>query len=292
MSEISILVVLYGGYPVLRETVKSWKAAERSGIEFIVVDHSPGALPSDIELPQNSFYEWDPSNPGFASGVNRAAKIANSPHLLLLNPDVYLTDEAVDTITSATLPALGSVGLSTAGNVSRGIDYAWWGFCRDRVDSRKTLVGPSGGAALISRHVFDDVGGFPEHLFAWGEDAEWALKAWACGHRTTEIDVVLRHVGGHSVASLAGQRLKARLLARNRVATFRRMLSPAVQILFFMPFVVALVANVIRKIRQRTATSYIRGLYEGIVMDIPILDSPRVTLHVWMDIIRVRGRQV
>ncbi len=205
-----------------------------------------------------------------------------------MNPDVYLTRFAVESILS--LPDSGpySVALRTDDVDHVGVEYSWWGFCRDRVDLKRFLVGPSGGAAVFSTALVRNEVPFPEHLFAWGEDAEWGLLLQSRGIETRAVEgITLDHIGGHSVASAVGQRLKARLLVRNRIATFRRMLSAPAKCMVALPFFAAIAANGLRKVRQGTSAAYFRGVIQGVSMDLPAEATGRISIRQWR---RVAGR--
>jgi GT2 family glycosyltransferase len=272
---------LYGGEQTLRETLPTWRSSASDDVEFVFVDHSPRSLDDDFDLSAWSQYHWHPTNPGFAAGSNFGCRQASADRILLLNPDVYLDVRSLERIVATEVESTGALGLRTDATTHVGIEYTWWGFCKDRTDHHRFLVGPSGGAALINRSVLDTVGGLPEHLFAWGEDAEWALSMYRAGMRCVSVPVTLDHVGGHTVASQAGQRLKARLLARNRIATFRRTLGHGLQILLVLPFSAAILANGLRKLRQRTMRAYISGVWEGLTINIPRSSQARLTVSDW-----------
>lgn len=287
--KLTVLTVLYGGLGVLKQTLPTWRACAGEDVEFIFVDHSPTPLDQDLKVSSWGRYFWNPENPGFAAGVNFGVRESSSEKILLLNPDVFLEGTALGTIAKFETLGLGAVGLRTRGQVHRGIEYSWWGFCRDRRTTGKAAIGPSGGGAVFDRTEFLRVGPFPEHLFAWGEDAEWALIAFTCGLRTHDLPVTLEHVGGHSVASTEGQKFKARLLVRNRVATFRRVLSRNLKLALFVPFALALVGNFFRKVSQRTAGAYARGVAEGLTMQLPDPHTPPIGIREWR-MICGRGR--
>jgi GT2 family glycosyltransferase len=270
--QLSIVTVLYGGIDVLRETLPSWSTSvEGLDVEFVVVDNSPNASPTELvsEVLQDTRLQIisRPSNPGFAASANEGISRASSDHVLLLNADVFLTPDAVREamlLSENRLPV--AFPLRTEGKVLCGVELTWFGFVVDHIHSGKLpVIGPSGGAALIWKNLFDDLGGFDEDLFAWGEDGSFALRLRAAGLHTLVATSVLDHVGGHSVASLEGQRFKARLLARNRVIVFRRDLSIGLRILICVPFLAAMILNgVVSKSRSRTARAYFGGLARGL----------------------------
>lgn len=298
MAEMSIVTVLFGGTEILESTIPTWRSAMTDEIEFVFVDHSREPVGQRLGLQEWGTYHWDPDNPGFAAGVNRACTLASTDRYLLLNPDVYLDEKSLRTILHhQSGDGLSAIGLRTGSLVTVGIEYTWWGFCRDRQNAASVLVGPSGGGALVEKRVFDRVGGFPEHLFAWGEDAEWALLATLAGVGCDVVPVVLDHVGGHSVASLEGQRLKARLLVRNRIATYRRLFSRSLQAALLVPFGLAIIVNLLRKILRRTGRAYLEGIVNGIRDELPPAANRRIGLLEWATIStgsfrRVRGVEI
>ena len=284
---LTIVSVLFGGVETLRETLPTWAASATDDIEVVLVDHSPRPLEVELDLSW-ARYEWNPENPGFAAGVNRGVGRASSDRVFLLNPDVFLTAEAVHAVLEAPATEPLAVALRTAGEVHSGIEFSWWGFCRDRSRPGRPLVGPSGGAAVFPKDLVMSTLPFPEHLFAWGEDAEWSLELYARGIVTKDLgSVVLEHVGGHSVQSSTGQQLKARLLVRNRIATFRRVLGTPTKLVIGGPFFAAIALNALRKVLQGTAAAYLRGVIEGLRLPLPPLDRDRITWSQWR---RLTGR--
>lgn len=287
---LSIVSILFGGSEVLRATLPSWRAAIHNGIEVIFIDHSPVPLDDELNVSEWAMYHWVPSNPGFAAGVNRGFAEAQADRVLLLNPDVFLTAPDLMKVEAHEDDNPAAVSLRTNGVIHSGIEYSWWGFCKDRTDRRRQLLGPSGGAALVTRALVQRIP-FPEHLFAWGEDAEWSLLLYSQGIRTSELpDVVLEHTGGHSVGSPEGQRLKARLLVRNRIATFRRAFAPRAKLIVGPAFAAALLLNCLRKWRQGTLNAYLAGVVEGINMPVPAFRTQRLTWGQWRGMTKSVGQ--
>ncbi|TPG07707.1 glycosyltransferase family 2 protein [Curtobacterium flaccumfaciens] len=289
---LSIVTVLFGGVETLRSTLPTWKSSLPDNVEVVFVDHSPEPIQDQIDLVGWGEYLWNPDNPGFAAGVNRGVLAARSEHIFLLNPDVFLTADALGMIVGQRGGGLMAVSLRTEGVVHQGIEYTWWGFCRDRVDVMKPLIGPSGGAAMFARALVTEQMRFPEHLFAWGEDAEWSLSLQSSGTAVKALDgVVLDHVGGHSIASVNGRRLKARLLVRNRIATFRRVFTRPVKLMIGPVFFAAIAANGIRKLFQGVGRDYLRGVHEGCTMLVPEFEVPRIGWRLWATLTAKSGRR-
>lgn len=282
IPQLTIVSVLFGGAETLRETLPTWRESLTDAVEVVFIDHSAEPLDNELLLTDWARYEWNPDNPGFAAGVNRGVHLAESDRVFLLNPDVYLTEADLRTVVDERCDGPLAVTLRTDGRVHNGIEYSWWGFCRDRSEPSRTLVGPSGGAALFPRDLVAFEHPFPDHLFAWGEDAEWALGLCAAGIVTRELGgVVLEHVGGHSINSASGQQLKTRLLIRNRIATFRRMFGTSTKWIIGGPFFAAIAINCIRKAQQGTASAYLRGVMEGLRLPVPPSGGPKLRWVQW-----------
>lgn len=276
-GRLEIGTVLFGGMPTLRETMPTWiQAVDGMNVTIRIVDNGP-TREAEALLEQLSartsvkvIYDHRPENPGFAFSANRLIKDADSPWLFLLNPDIYLDRtsiaKAIEYVSGASNPA--AVSIRTRGKLTAGIALTWYGLFVDRqVPSRVQCLGPSGGAALIPVARFREAGFFfDEDLFAWGEDAGLAVRLFASGISTDCLNLSLEHVGGHSVASPHGQRLKARLLARNRLIVLRRDFTFSFQATVGFLMITVMLLNGLRKVRSGTGTAYFSGLLDAICM--------------------------
>lgn len=211
-------------------------------------------------------------NPGFAEAINRLAERATSEWILLLNPDVALGEDSllaiVDSARNMELQqeSVGAVSLRTKGNHHCGIEWSPLGIFQDRsVTSRRPLMGPSGGAMLIKRKLFLELGGFDEGLFMWGEDAEFALRLKRSGHVTRAILLGLDHVGGHSLSELRDRQAKAFFMARNRILILRSEFNFKYKVLHLPVVLTAMLINAFtRKALERTLVDYILGMLAGL----------------------------
>lgn len=211
-------------------------------------------------------------NPGFAKAINQLAHTATSEWILLLNPDVALSENSLLAIIDQARSmdylreSVGALSLKTKGAHYCGIEWSLLGLFRDRsIKSRRPLIGPSGGAMLIKRSLFLELGGFNEGLFMWGEDAEFALRLSRLGLKTREISLGLEHVGGHSISDLSDRKAKAFFMARNRLFILRTMFSWNYRILHAPVILTAMLANAFtRKAFDRTLFAYLRGMLVGL----------------------------
>lgn len=270
----TLATVLYEGTSVLRETLPGWaESCRASGCdEVVIVDNSlsddPSAIVGSLDWGAcRVHYLRDPANPGFAASANRAVAEATGDRVFLLNADVFLTPEALEEVVRLDRASpYVAVSLVTRGRRTSGISIDSLGYFSDRSAADRPCLGPSGGAAIVDRSSFLRLGGFDTDLFAWGEDAGFALRLWASGARTSELDLALLHVGGHTVASLDGLRRKARLLARNRLLILRRQYTRPLALTVGVLQVALILANGARKLRARTAVAHFAGVLEGLSM--------------------------
>jgi GT2 family glycosyltransferase len=185
------------------------------------------------------------SNPGFAAGVNRAARAARGKYLLLLNPDCIVDDDVAHTL-AAWLdehPRVGVVGPlvrehdgsvqasarrfpnMTTGFAGRTswLSRAWpnnrW--TRRNLLTREGLSHPvemdwvSGACMMVRRTAFESVGGMDEQFFLYWEDADLCFRLKRAGWSTVYNPMVgITHLTGSS-SSLAR---KQALIAFHRSA--------------------------------------------------------------------------
>jgi N-acetylglucosaminyl-diphospho-decaprenol L-rhamnosyltransferase len=174
-------------------------AGAGDGFETIVVDNGTGA--AEIEtaarrLDGCQVLRLD-SNAGYSRAVNLAARRADGDALVLLNDDSTVDRGYVERICEALDPGSGVVMaagvmrdasspelIETAGmEIDRTLlafDYLN-GRPLEVLGSVADPVGPSAAAAAIWRDAFEEIGGFDEALFAYGEDVDLVLQLRAAG---------------------------------------------------------------------------------------------------------------
>jgi GT2 family glycosyltransferase len=83
-------------------------------------------------------------------------------------------------------------------------------------DCEEDVLWPDGCAAMYRKKMLDEIGGFDEDFFAYGDDAELGLRAriagWQCAYTPR---AVVRHHRGSTLGKGSSWRLK--LIERNRV---------------------------------------------------------------------------
>jgi GT2 family glycosyltransferase len=213
--ELSIIVVLYNSASTLPACLQSVRdLVERGWAELIAVDNaSPdeAAMVLRRELPGAQLITLE-ENRGFAAGVNTVLDREHGRYWMLLNPDVLVPPNGLETLVSwmdchprlgVASPeivsadgerqspgrALPSIALTlleltrlhramprrTRGSLLRG---PYW------VGGDQTDVGWVPGTAMIVRPAaVQDVGQLREDLFIYGEDLEWCWRIRRAGWR-------------------------------------------------------------------------------------------------------------
>lgn len=142
------------------------------------------------------------ANEGFARPNNQAAAIATGQHLLLVNNDMKLAPDWIEQMVAcieaapSDVACVASLILNWDGTAidylkgemtfnGMGLQPAYGA----RVDSPEGQRFPEevlfacGGAMLIRKDVYLDVGGFDEDYFAYYEDVDLGWRLWTLGYR-------------------------------------------------------------------------------------------------------------
>ena len=272
---LTVVTVLYRSREMLARTLPTWqRSAHGLPVDFVFVDHSPDdgceSLLADSLDDESYTYLPNPANPGFAGGCNMGVASGQGSHVLLLNADVWLPEDSLARIMKAIAETPGvpiAIGLVMDDRQYVGIDLNPIGLFIDRLaEIGRGPLGPSGGAAVFPAALYHRFGGFYEHLFAWGEDADLAFRLNAAGLRTATLDLALPHARGHSVEGDAKlSAFRAFLLARNRVLVGARNFSWPLLLLALPLTLVAHMGLAVRRARQGLVRPFVRGVIRGVL---------------------------
>lgn len=197
-----------------------------------------------------------PRNGGFSYGCNAGWRAGSSPYVLFLNPDASIApadlerlagalaaDERVGVAGPRILHEDGSLDYSIRRFPSLRSTYAQALFLhrllpkapwtdelvRDEEHYRRrgTVDWLSGACLLVRRTVLEQIGGFDEGFFLYGEDIDICRRVTDAGFAVLfEPDAVCRHAGGSShpraalLPVLAASRLRYARKHRDRLGAF------------------------------------------------------------------------
>lgn len=278
-DQFSIVTVLYHSSDSTSVELSGWAQVMsdlKDTVEWIVIDNSEDTADSEFfeqfRHIENIRYSRRPDNPGFAASSNQGANSSSRPWLVFLNPDVFPDREKLrrvldQVLTSSTVPTTFAVGQITDNFRHQGICLLAGGvWFSDRPEgSKNLLLGPSGGIGIYPRMLFQEFDGFSEDLFAWGEDAELAIRLSSSGVLCLPIDEYFDHAGGHSFKGVERLRKKkVWLLARNRQTIARRHYGLEKLIRFEAMTLAVTLAKLPVHIRNKTVAAVVRGNIDGL----------------------------
>jgi len=232
--DVSTVIVNYNTREDTAQSISTLRATTAATVQTIVVDNgsSDGSIAALREqFPDITVIDAG-ANLGFAAGVNRGARMAESPWVLLLNPDVVVLPGAIDALLAfATAhPEHGVYGGRTLRPDGTTDPSSCWGAMSlwsltcfatglSTLFRRSVLFDPeslgrwerdtvrevpviTGCLLLVSRQNWELLGGMDERFFLYGEDADFSARARARGLRPVIVpDAAIIHAVGGSTAS-------------------------------------------------------------------------------------------
>lgn len=238
--EVSVILVNWNRRELLLECLRSLERQTLSGFEVVLVDNgsTDGSAASAMEefaqsphfclrLVQNT------ENTGFCAGNNQGFAAARGRYVALLNNDAEAEPQWLEELMKG-IQVAPDVGMSASKILvyedPRRIDKAGHliypdgqnrgrgsgQIDRGQFDRMEEALWPDGCAAMYRREMLDEIGGFDEDLFAYGDDAELGLRARIAGWRCFYVPkAVVRHHRGATLGVLSAKRLM--LIERNRI---------------------------------------------------------------------------
>ncbi len=202
--------------------------------EIIVVDNGSSDGSQDfvrarhpgVKIIQND------TNRGFAQPNNRAAEVARGRYLALVNNDMRADAgwirAALDRLDGNVVCA-GSRILDWSGEKvdfnGSSLQYLGYALQRDIGQPWQSVTSPDrilfacGGAMIIDREVFRQVGGFDPDYFAIFEDVDLGWRLWLAGYEVAfAADSLAFHKGHGTLKSHAGEKMRY-LMHRNALLT-------------------------------------------------------------------------
>jgi len=216
MTRISVVIPNYNGRNILPACLDAILRQTRPPDEIIVVDDA--STDDSPALVRQKYPKVDlvsmPVNGGFCQAANAGLRKATGDWLALLNNDTEVHPNWLAELV-ATLETYPDISFCTSKilfhdrrNIvnSAGLFMRVDGVGRDigygRPDGpefaiTREVFGASGGAAIYSRAMLEDIGLFDEDLVAYGEDLDLSFRAQLRGYRCLYVPTaVVYHYGG------------------------------------------------------------------------------------------------
>jgi GT2 family glycosyltransferase len=201
---VTIIVLNYNGRKHLQECLPSLLQLDYPGdrLELMLVDNA--SSDGSVEFIQSHYPQVrvvrSPENVGFAAGNNLGAREATGQYVIFLNNDMRVDRRFVKGLVAAIQsdPEAVCAGAKIlnwdgskfdfAGAAPHFAGYAYQvGFGKPFVEDSFSEVQPilfaCGGAMMIDRQVFLEVGGFDEKYFIYFEDVDLGWRLWVLGYK-------------------------------------------------------------------------------------------------------------
>lgn len=214
---VSVAVVAYESGPLLRDCLAALRAQTAHDLEVILVDNasSDGAARAAAREAPDIAFIANPDNLGFAAAVNQAARRARGQWLALLNPDAFAQPDWLEALLAAAeaypqvrcfasrqLMAEDPARLDGLGDVMSASGFGFrggYGQADPGLSAPAFVFSACGGAMMIDRELFLEMGGLDERLFCYCEDVDLGYRLQLRGEPTLLVPAaVVRHVGSAS----------------------------------------------------------------------------------------------
>lgn len=246
---LDVIIVNWNAGPLLRRCLTALAGAVSSSVTLrrvVVVDNasSDGSLDGLEDVPLPLQILRNSSNRGFGAACNQGAAGSTSDLLLFLNPDVYVTANALSVpvafLSEAGQQDVGAVGIqlrdghgvvsrssarvptvATIGARSLGLDVLFprwmpslflteW----DHATTRE-LEHVIGAFYLVRTALFTELGGFDERFFVYLEDLDLSVRIRARRQRIVYLaNVFAEHTGGGTSDAIKALRITYSLHSR------------------------------------------------------------------------------
>ncbi len=269
MADLSIVIVNWNTRDLLRDCLQTvFAGSRRLSLEVFVVDND--SVDGSAEMVQEQFPQVrlfrNNTNVGFAAANNQVLPLCSAEHVLLLNPDTRVLDDALDLLVRfmEDHPEAGAVGpkvihpdmrlqvlscgyqptIRTLFNHYFGLSalFPERSFFRGlnlRLGVHDDRIRPvewiSGACLLVRAAAIRQVGPLSEEWFMYAEDMEWchrmAIRRWKLFHVP---EAVVEHRLGASVdknkpvSVMWVRSLRSYFIRRDRPSRWRRFLFDAI----------------------------------------------------------------
>lgn len=206
MTRISVIIVNYNARYFLKNCIGSIKRSVGvNEIEIIVVDNA--STDDSCEMLRADFPEVrlveNTANMGFSKANNQGVAMAGGKHILILNPDTLIAEDTLKNVLqiSEMKQDMGVLGvrfidgsgrflpeskrnfpdLTAAGLKLMGISRKYYA---RHIEEKETAAVDilSGAFMFMKKSVFDQIGGFDEDFFMYGEDIDLSYRISQAGY--------------------------------------------------------------------------------------------------------------
>lgn len=220
--DVSIIVVNYNTEKLILNCLDSiCEKTEGLDFEIIVVDNNSPNKPQVLKVDSRIEYIQSETNLGFGKANNLGAQYAKGKYLFCLNPDTILINNAVKELYKFMIEHkdIGICGANLyQANMSAGHSYEMLspGIRQEIINSRhcsskrynedfnitnspKEVAHVVGAALMISKKLFNEIGGFDKDFFMYLEETYLCYQVKQKGYRIYNVpSAKIIHLEGQS----------------------------------------------------------------------------------------------
>ena len=251
----------------------------QTGVAFEVIVVDNGSSDGSADMAERDFgcrVIRNAENRGFCAANNQGIRAASGDFIALLNNDAEAEPDWLPALRRACAsgPDIGMAAskilvwedpriIDKAGHLmfpdgqNRGRGSGAWD--RGQFDREEEVLWPDGCAAMYRRAMLDEIGGFDEDFFAYGDDAELGLRARIAGWRCLYTHrAVVRHHRGSTLGKGSAKRLE--LIERNRLLLALKLFPATLLWLNPVYFAMRLAAGLLVPQKGARDTAYFPGV--------------------------------
>ncbi len=249
--DLSIIIVNWNVRDLLRDCLRSIDVGRGAlSVEVIVVDSA--SADDSVAMVRNEF-PWVrlipcDENVGFPRGNNIGLAEASGMHLLLLNPDTVILEDALPKMVAylqahSDVGALGPQLLNPDGSIQssrRRFPTAATGFLESTWleglapgvlrryyaldlpdDATADVDWLTGACIMVPRAIYEEIGGLDEGYYMYSEELDWCRRIKATGRRVVYFPAaqVTHHVGKSSEQAVTARHIN---FQRAKLRYFRK----------------------------------------------------------------------
>lgn len=288
---VRIIIVSYNSAEYVNQCIDSLRRQTEGRFEAIIVDNASEdadriCLPDDRRF---TLVRLD-HNAGFAAANNLAAKGAQVPWLVTLNPDAFPCPDWLETLLAEArkhpdVAMFGSTQLFAhdpgmidgEGDRYSIFGVAWRTNYRKRHDPpyfTGEVFSPCAAAAMYSREYFEKSGGFDESFFCYYEDIDIGFRIRLLGGRARQVGNAVVHHVSSGVASRYGDFMRYHCY-RNLIWTMAKNVPFPAILLIAALYAMALSYQFLFRWKALHARTALKAMRDGLTAIRPVLVERR-----------------
>lgn len=241
-KKITVIILNYNGKDDLGDCLRSVLASDDPFFDVLVVDN--GSTDESVPFITSHFPDvrilQEKTNRGFAEGNNdgfREAFSQGAEFAALLNNDTRVSKDWLGGLRKGMLahPLVGICGSLIVDWDGKNVEFdgsvfhpnnASGGYVdKEYSDDQKSSglresAYACGGAMMVRRECYEEIGGFDRSFFFYNEDVDLSLRAWIYGFRVlVNPSSIIYHRGGQSVRRYKNKGFRDYYGMRNALTT-------------------------------------------------------------------------